>query len=51
MDLDLLDGFGRVKLIAKFHGADLVIFSHSREGKPPFYSQTNMVPQVCSLYM
>ena len=42
MDLDLWDFLGRVKLIAKFHRTDLVICSHSREGKTPSYSRINM---------
>ena len=44
-DLDLLDFIRRVEtcFIAKFHRTDLVIFSHSREGKTPSYSQINMV--------
>ena len=29
MDLDLLDSFGSIKLIAKFHRIDLIICSHS----------------------
>ena len=32
--LDLWDCLGNVKLIAKFQRTDLVICSHSREGKP-----------------
>ena len=43
MALDLCDCLGRVKLIAKFHRTDLVICSHSREGKTPSYSRKNTV--------
>ena len=43
MDLDLWDCLGKVKLIAKLHRTDLVICSHSREGKSPSYSQINTV--------
>ena len=44
-DLNLWDCLGRVKFvyIAKFHSNDLVISSHSREGKTPSYSQINTV--------
>ena len=44
-DLDLWDCLGRVKLILlqKFYRTDLVICSHSMEGKPPSHSQINMV--------
>ena len=53
-NLKLLDGsrslglFRKVKtlIIAKFHGTDLVIGSHSREGKTPYYSQINLVRQI-----
>ena len=40
MDLDLWDCLGSVKtrITAKFHMTDLVIFSHSREGKIRSYS-------------
>ena len=34
MDLDHWDCLGRVKLTAKLHRMDLVICSHSRQGKP-----------------
>ena len=37
MDLDLWD------CLAKFHGTDLVILSHSRGAKAPSYSRINMV--------
>ena len=30
---------GKTHIIAKFHRTDLVICSHSREGKTPFYNQ------------
>ena len=30
-------------IIAKFHGIDLVIWDHSREGEPPSYGQINTV--------
>ena len=47
MYLDFWDCLGRVKLvlqcIAKFQRTDLIICSHSREGKPPSYSQINRV--------
>ena len=45
MDVDLLDCFGKVKLviIAKFQRTDLVICSHSGEGKTPSYSGINMI--------
>ena len=33
MDLDLWDCLGGMKLIAKFHRTDLVICSHTREGR------------------
>ena len=34
---------GKTGIIAKFHRTDLVICSHSREGRTPSYSQINMV--------
>ena len=34
---------GKIRIIATFHRTDLVICSHSIEGKPPSYSQMNMV--------
>ena len=34
---------GKIRIIAKFHRTDLVICSHSRERKPPSYSQRNTV--------
>ena len=34
---------GKIRIIAKFHRTDLVIFSHSRERKPPSYSRRNTV--------
>ena len=34
---------GKNLIITKFHRTDLVICSHSREGKIPSYSQINMV--------
>ena len=37
MDLELWDCLGRVKLIAKFDGTDLVICSCSRDGKTLSY--------------
>ena len=45
MDLDLWDclGWSKTCIIAKFHRTDLVIFSHSREGKTLSCSQINMV--------
>ena len=43
MDLDLWDCLERVKLIANFFGADLVVCSHFREEKTPSYSQINML--------
>ena len=49
MDLDLWDCLGRVikiRIIAKFHGTDLGICSHSRERKTPSYSQRNTVSPV-----
>ena len=45
MDLALWDCLGRIKLIAKFHRTDLLIFSHTREGKTPSYSQINKVQE------
>ena len=30
---------GKIRIIAKFHTIDLVIYSHSTERKTPFYSQ------------
>ena len=33
----------KTHIIAKFHGADLAICSHSKVGKTPSYSQINMV--------
>ena len=40
MDLDFLHCLrkGETGIIAKFHRTDLVICSHSREGKTPSYS-------------
>ena len=45
MDLDLWDCLRRVKLviIAKFHRTDLIICSHSREGKTLSNSRINIV--------
>ena len=37
---------GKTHIIAKFHRTDLVIFSHSKEGKTLFYSRINMVQRV-----
>ena len=34
---------GKTCIIAKFHWTDLIIYSHSREGKTASYSQINMV--------
>ena len=34
---------GNTGIIAKFRRTDLVIFSHSREGKTPFYSRINKI--------
>ena len=34
---------GKTGIISKFYRTDLVICSHSREGKTPSYSQINMV--------
>ena len=34
---------GETGIIAKFHETDLDIWSHSREGKTPSYSQINTV--------
>ena len=42
MDLDLWDCLDWVKLIAKFHRTDLVIFSYFREGKTLSHSRINM---------
>ena len=36
-------GLLRKGIIANFHGTDLVIYSHSREGKTLLYSQINMI--------
>ena len=41
MELDLWDCLrinGKIRIIAKFHGTDLVIHSHFREGKTLSYS-------------
>ena len=46
MDLDLWDCLGRVKFIVKFHRTDLVICSHSREGKTLSNSQINTVNHI-----
>ena len=50
MDLDLWDGLGWVKVVAKFHRTDKVIYSHSREGKTLLFSQINMVNTVFKRY-
>ena len=44
-DLVLWDCYGKVKLVLQqnYIGLFLVICSHSREGKTPFYSQTNSI--------
>ena len=34
---------GKTHIMAKFQRTDLVICSHSRKGKPPSYSQINVV--------
>ena len=34
---------GEIHIIAKYHRTDLVILSHSREGKTKSYGQINMV--------
>ena len=34
---------GKICILATFHRTDLVICSHSREGKPLYYSQINMI--------
>ena len=36
-------------IIAKFCRADLLIRSHSREGKPPSYSQINKVNRATEI--
>ena len=42
LNLDLQDCLGSVShIIGKFHRTDLVICSHSGEGKTPSYSQIN----------
>ena len=38
---------GKTGIVAKLHRTDLVICSHSREGKTPSYSQINMVVDCC----
>ena len=43
MDLNVWDCLRRVKLIAKLHRTDLIICSHSREGKTLSYSHINTV--------
>ena len=35
---------GKTCIIAKFHRADFVLYSHSGEGKSLSYSQINLVP-------
>ena len=37
---------GKTRITANFDRNDLVICSHSREGKPPSYSQINRVKEV-----
>ena len=37
---------GKTCIITKLHRTDLVICSHSREGKPPPYSRINMVQHI-----
>ena len=37
---------GKTRIIAKLHRTDIVICSHSREGKIPSYSQTNTVKEA-----
>ena len=51
MDLDLWDCLGlfrngKTRILAKFQWTDLVICSHSREGKPLSYSWINMVLRI-----
>ena len=41
---------GKALIIVKFHKADLVTCSHSREGKTPCYSGINMVYWKCAFY-
>ena len=43
MDLDCK---GKTHTTAKFHRTNLVICSHSKEGKTLSYSQINMVPKI-----
>ena len=40
---------GKTHIIAKFHRTDLVIESHSREGKPPSYSRINTVSSYLAI--
>ena len=51
-DLDLWDCLERVKLVLqqKLHRTDLIICTHSREGKTPSYSRTNMVTSFKELF-
>ena len=42
---------GKTYIIAKFHRTDLVICSHSREGKTPSYSQMNTVDLVLEVLL
>ena len=44
MDLDFWDCSGRVKLVLQ--NCDLVICSHSREGKSLSYSRINMILEI-----
>ena len=37
---------GKTCIKRKFHRTDLVIWGHSREGKPPSYCRINIVPSV-----
>ena len=41
---------GKTNILAKFHRTDLVICSHSREGKTPFYSQITMVSFIMKIF-
>ena len=41
---------GKTRIIAKFLWTDLVICSHSREGKNPSYSQINTVIADVTMY-
>ena len=41
---------GKTRIIAKFRRTDLVIYSHSREGKTLSYSRINMVPKNTAIF-